>query len=52
MSDIKLFRINNKGVDELEGRSAAVEKSIQNLLERHLEDFLGGAFSGLGIHHR
>jgi predicted transport protein len=44
MSDIKLFRIQSKGVSELEGRSAAVEKSIQNLLERHLEEFLGVRF--------
>lgn len=44
MSDIKLFRIAGNQVQELEGRSAAVEKSIQNLLERHLEAFLGVRF--------
>jgi len=44
MSDIKLFKIGGKGVAELEGRSVAVEKSIQLLMERHLEDFLGVRF--------
>lgn len=44
MSDIKLFRIGHQGVLELEGRSAAVEKSIQTLLEEHLESFLGVRF--------
>lgn len=44
MSDIKLFRIQGKEVTELEGRSAAVEKSIQTLLEQHLEAFLGVSF--------
>lgn len=44
MSDIKLFRLTGKTVQELEGRSAAVEKSIQTLLEQHLEAFLGVRF--------
>jgi predicted transport protein len=44
VSDVKLFRIGDKAVSELEGRSAAVEKSIQTLLEKHLEDFLGVRF--------
>ncbi len=42
--DIKLFRLDDKAVRELEGRSAAVEKSIQTLLEQHLEAFLGVRF--------
>jgi len=45
MSDIKLFRVGSStGVLELEGRSAAVEKSIQTLFEKHLEAFLGIRF--------
>lgn len=44
MSDIKLFKIGSNGVAELEGRSVAVEKSIQLLMEHHLEDFLGVRF--------
>jgi predicted transport protein len=44
MSDLKLFRTNGDHVVELEGRSVAVEKSIQALVERHLETFLGVRF--------
>lgn len=44
MSDIKLFRTENGQVEQLEGRSVAVEKSIQNLIERHLDAFLGVRF--------
>jgi predicted transport protein len=41
MSDIKLFQISNCGVLELSGKSVALEKSLQELLERNLETFLG-----------
>ncbi|MBU0663402.1 MAG: DUF91 domain-containing protein [Proteobacteria bacterium] len=44
MSDIKLFRIQENEVIELEGRSASVEKSLQTQLEAHLEIFLGVRF--------
>ncbi len=44
MSDIKLFQILNDNVQELEGRSVAVEKSLQTLIEKHLEAFLGIRF--------
>ncbi|GIN62534.1 hypothetical protein J27TS8_25270 [Robertmurraya siralis] len=44
MGDIKLFRLNGETVDELEGQSVAVEKSLQHILERHLETFLGVRF--------
>jgi predicted transport protein len=44
MSDIKLFHITNGTVSELEGRSVAVEKSLQTLIEKHLEAFLGIRF--------
>ena len=41
MSDIKLFRISNNSVSQVEGQSMAVERSLQTLLENHLESFLG-----------
>lgn len=41
MSDIKLFRISDNKVSQVEGHSVAVEKSLQTLLENHLEAFLG-----------
>lgn len=44
MSDIKLFRTNNGTVEELKGTSAALEKSLQTLIEQHLEAFLGIRF--------
>lgn len=44
MSDIKLFRVSKKEVKELEARSVAVEKSLQNMIETHLDDFLGIQF--------
>jgi predicted transport protein len=44
MSDIKLFRVSGNFVSELDGQSVAVEKSLQMLIERHLETFLGVRF--------
>jgi len=44
MSDIKLFKIQQDGVQELEGRSASVEKSLQSQMEIHLNAFLGVRF--------
>ena len=44
MSDIKLFQINNSKVTELEGKSVTIEKSLQSLIEAHLEIFLGIKF--------
>lgn len=44
MSDIKLFRIGAGAVQELSGSSAGLEKSLQSLIERHLEVFLGVRF--------
>src|SRR5512137_2497679 len=40
MCDIKLFRLSGNGVSELEAQSVAVEKSLQNLVERHLDSKL------------
>jgi len=44
MSDIKLFRIADSSVTQLSGTSVAVEKSLQHLIEEHLEEFLGVRF--------
>jgi len=44
MSDIKLFHIAKNKITELEGKSVAVEKSLQTLIETHLEAFLGVIF--------
>ncbi len=41
MGDIKLFRYDNNGVTSLESRSATIEKSLQNLIEKHMETILG-----------
>jgi hypothetical protein len=44
MSDIKLFRIIDGSVAQLAGTSVAVEKSLQHLIEKHLENLLGVRF--------
>lgn len=44
MSDIKLFRLSRGVPAELHGTSVALEKSLQTLLEAHLETFLGVRF--------
>lgn len=44
MSDIKLFRTSDGTVEELKGTSVAVEKSLQTLVEQHLDAFLGIRF--------
>ncbi len=44
MSDIKLFRVGDDTASELPGRSVAVEKTLQTLIERHLETLLGVRF--------
>jgi predicted transport protein len=44
LSDIKLFRVNGKSATELLGQSAVIEKSLQVLMEQHLETFLGVTF--------
>jgi len=41
MSDIKLFSTAASSVTELRGHAVALEKSLQTLIERHLETFLG-----------
>lgn len=44
MSDIKLFRVINSSAQELQGTSIAIEKTLQTLIEQHLEVFLGVRF--------
>ncbi|HEX6482171.1 MAG TPA: DUF5655 domain-containing protein [Ktedonobacteraceae bacterium] len=44
MSDIKLFRMGNGSVQELKGTSIAIEKTLQALIENHLDVFLGIRF--------
>lgn len=44
MSDIKLFRTKGTDVNELKGSSVQLEKSLQALIERNLETFLGIRF--------
>ncbi|MGG4552203.1 endonuclease NucS domain-containing protein [Paenibacillus humicus] len=44
MGDIKLFRITASGAVELAGQTAAIEKSLQTMMERHLEELLGIRF--------
>lgn len=44
MSDIKVFRTSGGTVCELEGRSVALEKSLQTLIEKNLDVFLGIRF--------
>jgi len=44
MSDIKIFKIQGGIVNEIEGTSVALEKSLQTLIEDNLESFLGIRF--------
>ncbi len=44
MGDIKLFRLKNSNAEELMGKSATIEKSLQILVEKNLEKFLGVRF--------
>jgi hypothetical protein len=41
MSDLKLFRISSGRATEIGGSAAALEKSLQVLIEKNLETFLG-----------
>lgn len=44
MSDIKLFKMSSVGVAELSGGAVALERSLQNLFEKNLENLLGVRF--------
>lgn len=41
MSDLKLFKLAANQVTELSVSSMALEKSLQTLIEKHLDTFLG-----------
>jgi len=44
LADIKLFQIESNSVRELRAESVDIERSLQTLLEQHLESFLGVRF--------
>ena len=44
MGDVKLFRISDSSVTELIGRSVAVEKTLQTMIEQNLDPLLGIRF--------
>jgi len=41
MSDLKLFRVKSSEVAELVSHGVEVEKSLQNLVEKHLDGLMG-----------
>ena len=44
MADIRLFQLQSDSVRELRAESVDIEKSLQALMEQHLESFLGVRF--------
>ncbi len=44
MSDLKIFKLSSDHVSELPVSSMALEKSLQSLIEKHLDTFLGITF--------
>lgn len=44
MSDIKLFNMTSDTVEELPGQAVAIEKTLQTMMENHLEALLGVRF--------
>ena len=44
LADIKLFQLQSDSARELPAESVDIEKSLQSLMERHLESFLGVRF--------
>lgn len=44
MSNLRLFKLSPDHVDELTVSSMALEKSLQSLIEKHLDMFLGITF--------
>jgi predicted transport protein len=44
LADIKLFQIQSDSARELHAESVDIEKSLQSLMEQHLESFLGVRF--------
>lgn len=50
MNDLRIFRLNDNGVEELPTRFAAVEKDLQTLLEKNIEACLGIRFLASEYH--
>lgn len=44
MSDLKLFRLEDGGAREIHGEAVALARSLQRLIEKNLESFLGVRF--------
>ncbi|MCD8553527.1 DUF5655 domain-containing protein [Seleniivibrio sp.] len=44
MGDFQLFKYDDKNVQEIKGTSVTLEKSLQNLIEGNLEEFIGVRF--------
>ena len=44
MSDLKLFKLSSDHITELTVSSMALEKSLQILIDKHLDTFLGITF--------
>jgi predicted transport protein len=44
MGQLRLFRLKGSAVNELEGRSVAKEKTLQNQIEHHMDEFLDVRF--------
>ena len=44
LADIKLFQLQSDSARELRAESVDIEKSLQSLMEQHLESFLGVRF--------
>jgi predicted transport protein len=44
MADIRLFQLQSDSVRELRAESVDIEKSLQSLMEQHLDSFLGVRF--------
>src|SRR5207302_1723090 len=44
LADIKLFQLDSDSVRELRAESVDIERSLQSLMEQHLESFLGVRF--------
>lgn len=44
MSDLKLFRINEAGAQELQSSASSLEKPLQDMIERNMDVFFGVRF--------
>jgi len=51
MSDIKLFKLQGQIAQELPGKASDLEKPLQTLIEKNLEELLGVRFLVSGALH-